>query len=145
MTRWVGKSTPLLKAVHKSDMANDNDAAVSGGSFSTSVPGSARQMLAAALRAEVPAACGEAHVDQLDEEGYRLVVRNGHHEPREVSTAAGAGSAGQRQACRRRDRGAQAVRFGAILPAWSRKSPRVAQVLPLLYLHGLSTSDFARR
>jgi transposase-like protein len=31
----------------------------------------------------------------------------------------------------------------AILPAWSRKSPRVAEVLPLLYLHGLSTSDFA--
>jgi transposase-like protein len=31
----------------------------------------------------------------------------------------------------------------AILPAWSRKSPRVAEVLPLLYLHGLSTNDFA--
>ena len=30
----------------------------------------------------------------------------------------------------------------AILPAWSRKSPRVAEVLPLLYLHGLSSSDF---
>jgi putative transposase len=37
----------------------------------------------------------------------------------------------------------QRVRFAsAILPAWSRKSPRVAEVLPLLYLHGLSTSDF---
>lgn len=31
----------------------------------------------------------------------------------------------------------------AILPAWSRKSPKVGEVLPLLYLHGLSTSDFA--
>jgi putative transposase len=30
----------------------------------------------------------------------------------------------------------------AILPAWSRKSPRAAEVLPLLYLHGLSSSDF---
>jgi transposase-like protein len=30
----------------------------------------------------------------------------------------------------------------SILPAWSRKSPRVAEVLPLLYLHGLSSSDF---
>jgi len=30
----------------------------------------------------------------------------------------------------------------AILPAWSRKSPQVAKVLPLLYLHGLSSSDF---
>ena len=31
----------------------------------------------------------------------------------------------------------------SILPAWSRRSPRVAEVLPLLYLHGLSSSDFA--
>jgi putative transposase len=30
----------------------------------------------------------------------------------------------------------------AILPAWCRKSPRMAEVLPLLYLHGLSTQDF---
>jgi putative transposase len=30
----------------------------------------------------------------------------------------------------------------AILPAWARKSPQVTEVLPLLYLHGLSTSDF---
>ena len=29
-----------------------------------------------------------------------------------------------------------------ILPAWARRSPRVAEVLPLLYLHGLSSSDF---
>jgi Transposase, Mutator family. len=35
------------------------------------------------------------------------------------------------------------VRFSsAILPAWARKSPKVAEVLPLLYLHGLSSSDF---
>lgn len=31
----------------------------------------------------------------------------------------------------------------AILPAWARKSPQVSEVLPLLYLLGLSTSDFA--
>ena len=31
----------------------------------------------------------------------------------------------------------------AILPAWSRKSPQVSEALPPLYLHGLSTSDFA--
>jgi hypothetical protein len=33
--------------------------------------------------------------------------------------------------------------FSAILPAWARKSPQLAEVLPLLYLHGLSTGDFA--
>src|SRR4029079_19346425 len=30
----------------------------------------------------------------------------------------------------------------AILPAWARKSPPMAEVLPLLYLHGLSSGDF---
>jgi putative transposase len=29
-----------------------------------------------------------------------------------------------------------------ILPPWGRRSPKVAEVLPLLYLHGLSTGDF---
>ena len=49
----------------------------------------ARQMLAAALQVEV-AAYIEAFADELDGAGRRLVVRNGHHEPREVTTAAGA-------------------------------------------------------
>ncbi|BBX34878.1 hypothetical protein MMAGJ_41600 [Mycolicibacterium mageritense] len=49
----------------------------------------ARQMLAAALRAEV-AAYIDQFVDQVDENGHRLVVRNGYHHEREVMTAAGA-------------------------------------------------------
>src|SRR4051794_41806248 len=46
-------------------------------------------MLAAALEAEV-AAYIAAHADELDENGRRLVVRNGHARPREVLTSAGA-------------------------------------------------------
>jgi hypothetical protein len=46
-------------------------------------------MLAAALKAEADAYV-DALVDQVDEDGPRLVVRNGHHEPRSVVTAAGA-------------------------------------------------------
>ncbi len=49
----------------------------------------ARAMLAAALQAEV-AAYIDAHVDHVDADGHRLVVRNGHHGEREVATAAGA-------------------------------------------------------
>ena len=30
----------------------------------------------------------------------------------------------------------------AILPAWCRKTPKATEVLPLLYLHGLSSGDF---
>lgn len=49
----------------------------------------ARRMLAAALQAEV-AAYIEAFAGEVDENGHRLVVRNGFHEPREVTNAAGA-------------------------------------------------------
>ena len=105
----------------------------------------ARRMLATALEVEV-AAYVEAHADQLDERGRRLVVRNGHHEPREVTTAAGAvGVCAPRINDKRTDPATgERMRFSsAILPAWARKSPKIADVLPLLYLHGLSTQDFS--
>jgi len=62
----------------------------------------ARRMLAEALQAEVDAYIAQ-FVDQRDERGRRLVVRNGYHQPREVLTSAGAvevRAAGQRQAHR---------------------------------------------
>ena len=105
----------------------------------------ARQMLAVALQAEV-AAYVDAHVDQVDTDGRRLVVRNGYHEPRQVVTAAGAVPV---RAPRVNDKRIDEVtgqrrRFASsILPAWARRSPRMAEVLPLLYLHGLSSGDFA--
>jgi putative transposase len=38
------------------------------------------------------------------------------------------------------------MRFqSVILPRWCRRSPKVAAVLALLYLHGLSSSDFVPR
>ncbi|MFE3799528.1 transposase, partial [Nocardia tengchongensis] len=49
----------------------------------------ARQMQAAALQAEV-AAYVEQFAGQVDENGHRLVMRNGYHEPRTVVTRAGA-------------------------------------------------------
>ena len=104
----------------------------------------ARQMLATALLAEV-AAYVDAHADQVDDNGRRLVVRNGFHDPREVATAAGAVPVRAPRVNDKRvdEATGQRKRFSsAILPAWARKSPQVAEVLPLLYLHGLSTGDF---
>src|SRR5277367_4408012 len=101
-------------------------------------------MLAAALQAEV-AAYIDAHAGEVNEAGYRLVVRNGYRGEREVLTAAGAVPV---RAPRVNDKRIDAEtgrrhRFSsAILPAWARKSPRMAEVLPLLYLHGLSSTDF---
>jgi transposase-like protein len=104
----------------------------------------ARRMLAAALEAEVDAYLA-AHAAERDEQGRRLVVRNGHARQREILTAAGAVAV---RAPRVDDRRVdpvtgQRARFrSVILPPWCRKSPKVAEVLPLLYLHGLSTGDF---
>ena len=132
----------MLKVVHDPEGSNENTA---GGSLLDEiVRDGARQMLAAALQAEV-AAYVEAFADQLDERGRRLVVRNGHHQAREVTTAAGAVPVrAPRVNDKRVDESGERRRFSSsILPAWSRKSPRVAEVLPLLHLHGLSSSDFA--
>jgi transposase-like protein len=104
----------------------------------------ARRMLAAALEAEVDAYLAEL-AGERDERGRRLVVRNGHAAPRQVSTGAGPIEVvAPRVNDRRTDPvTGQRERFrSAILPPWCRKSPKVAEVLPLLYLHGLSSGDF---
>ena len=104
----------------------------------------ARRMLAATLEAEVDDYLA-AHAAERDEGGRRLVVRNGHARQREVTTAAGSVAV---RAPRVNDRrvdpvSGEGVRFrSVILPPWCRRSPKVAEVLPLLYLHGLSTGDF---
>jgi putative transposase len=135
----------MLKVVH--DEAESSTTSGSAGSSSLLdeiVRDGARQMLAAALRAEV-AAYVEQFTDEVDEAGRRLVVRNGYHRPREVTTAAGTVPVRQPRVNDKRVDPATGERkrfASAILPAWARKSPRVAEVLPLLYLHGLSSSDF---
>ena len=100
-------------------------------------------MLAAALQAEV-AAYINAHADQVDEHWHRLVVRNGSAVPREVVTGAGAVTVAARVNDKRVDSetGVRQRFSSEIRPAWTRKSPKVAEVLPLLYLHGLSSLDF---
>ena len=134
----------MLKVVQENTESNV-DAATSGGSLLDEiVRDGARQMLAAALQAEV-ATYVERYAHEVDEHGHRLVVRNGYHQPREVVTAAGAVPVRQPRVNDRRtdEVTGERKRFAsAILPAWARKSPQLAEVLPLLYLHGLSSSDF---
>ncbi|WP_405678691.1 IS256 family transposase [Streptomyces sp. NBC_01511] len=104
----------------------------------------ARRMLAAALEAEVNAYISEL-ADQRDDSGRRLVVRNGFHQPRKVTTAAGAIEVKAPRVNDKRvdEATGERKRFSsAILPPWARKSPKISEVLPLLYLHGLSSGDF---
>src|SRR5436190_4426389 len=129
------ESTPAASDVVASAAAASVEAVTVGGSLIDEiVRDGARRMLAAALEAEV-AAYIEAHADQLDEHGHRLVVRNGRAEPRQVLTAAGAVEVvAPRVNDKRVDEATgQRHRYASvILPAWCRKSPKVTEVLPLL-------------
>jgi transposase-like protein len=101
-------------------------------------------MLAEALQAEVDAYIARFAAER-DEHGHRLVVRNGTHQPREVLTSGGAVEVTAPRVNDRRtdpDTGQRARFSSAILPPWCRKTPKITEVLPLLYLHGLSTGDF---
>ncbi len=101
-------------------------------------------MLADALRAEVDAYIAR-FADERDENGHCLVVRNGYHTARDVLTSAGSVEVvAPRVNDKRLDpETAERQRFAsAILPPWARKTPKIEEVLPLLYLHGLSSGDF---
>jgi putative transposase len=104
----------------------------------------ARRMLAAALEAERDAYLA-AFADQIDEGGHRLVVGNGRARARTVATGAGPILVeAPRVNDKRIDETGERCRFrSAILAPWCRKSPKVSEVLPLMYLHGMSSGDFA--
>jgi transposase-like protein len=104
----------------------------------------ARWMLAEALQAEVDAYVAQ-FAGERDDNGRRLVVRNGYHQSREVLTSAGAVEVTVPRVNDKRTDPATGERrrfSSAILPPWARKTPKVTEVLPLLYLHGLSSGDF---
>jgi putative transposase len=104
----------------------------------------AQRMLATALEAEVDAYIA-AFAALTDERGHRLVRRNGHAPARQVATGTGQVEVVRPRVDDRRvdpATGQRAQFHSQILPRWVRRSPKVAAVLPLLYLHGLSSQDF---
>jgi putative transposase len=104
----------------------------------------ARRMLATALELEVEAYVS-AFAEECDDRGHRLVVRNGHAEPRMIATGAGPIEVRvPRVNDKRVDGDGERQRFSSsIIAPWCRKSPKVSEVLPLMYLHGMSSGDFA--
>jgi transposase-like protein len=103
----------------------------------------ARRMLMEALRAEADDYV-ERHRGERDEHGRALVVRNGRAQPRKLTLGAGTVELkAPRVDDRRRDERGGRQRFTShLLPPYMRRSPKVAEVLPILYLRGLSTGDF---
>ena len=103
----------------------------------------ARRMIAAALEAEVDDYLA-GFVDEVDEAGRRLVVRNGRARERKLTIGSGTMAiTAPRVNDKRVDEAGQRQKFSStILPAYARRSPKVTDVLPVLYLRGLSTGDF---
>ena len=103
----------------------------------------ARQMPVTALAVEVAQYVDE-HQGERDTQGHRLVVRNGRARPRKVTCGAGTLEVpAPRVNDRCVDATGQRQRFTSrILPPCMRRSPKLAEVLPILYLRGLSTGDF---
>jgi putative transposase len=104
----------------------------------------ARRMLTQAIEAEVEAFLA-THAGLVDQQGRRRLVRNGHAPERRLQT--GIGPLEVRRP-KLRDRGSVAdggpIRFtSAVLPAYLRRTKNIEELLPWLYLKGVSTGQFA--
>jgi len=104
----------------------------------------AQRMLAEALEAEIEAFL-EGYRDVVDEHGRRQVVRNGFLPEREILTGAGALHVRQPRARDRRDVEVdEKIRFtSSILPPYLRRSKNLDELIPWLYLRGISTGGFS--
>ena len=102
----------------------------------------AKRLLAEALEAEIDIFLNQ-YKDLRDERGFRRIVRNGYLPGRQIQTGIGPVSV---EAPRIRDRsphGSERVSFSsAILPPYLRKTRSMEQLIPWLYLKGVSTGDF---
>src|SRR5215210_1728646 len=131
-----------MQRIPESSETATTAAAVVGLSLDELARQGARRLLVAALEAEVTdylAQFGPAR----DERGHAEVVRNGHGRPRPVTLGTGTVAVrAPRVDDRRVVEGDKQTFRSRILPPYVRRSPKVAEVLPLLYLHGLSTGDF---
>lgn len=103
----------------------------------------ARRLLQAAIEEEV-AAYVAAHAAERDDNGHRLVVRNGHAPSRTIQTGLGDIEVSRpRVNDRRTDEDGNRLRFqSTLLPPYLRRSKSIEELLPWLYLKGISTGDF---
>jgi transposase-like protein len=100
----------------------------------------AQRMLAAAIEAEV-AEWVDARADVTDEQGRRQVVRNGHLPERKIVTGLGEIAVRQPRVHDRRPEGEREKFTSKILPPYLRKAKSVEELVPWLYLKGISTGD----
>ncbi len=105
----------------------------------------AKKMLEAAIEDEVREYLA-AHADQRDAAGCRLVVRNGHMPRRSIQTGLGPIEIRRpRVNDKRADEHGNRIRFTSnILPPYLRRTKSINELIPWLYLRGISTGDFGQ-
>lgn len=100
----------------------------------------AQQLLHAAIESEIEELL-HSHRDRKDADGRQLVVRNGYLPQREVQTGIGPVKV---KVPRVRDRSGQGIHFtSSLIPPYLRRSKSIEELLPLLYLKGISSGDFS--
>src|SRR5215204_5355744 len=102
----------------------------------------APQLLRQAIEGEV-AAWIEAHQSSRDERGHRQVVRNGHLPGRTLLTGVGPVTVKQPRVLDRRPAEEAEPFSSKILPPYLRKTKSIEELIPWLYLKGISTGDFS--
>jgi putative transposase len=103
----------------------------------------AQQMLQAAIEAEVSDFVGQ-HAERRDERGNRQVVRNGYLPARKILTGAGQLEVEQPRVRDKSSMIADRVQFNPqVLPSYLRRSQSIEELIPWLYLKGVSTGDFS--
>ena len=101
----------------------------------------AQAMLTTAIEAEVSQWIGE-HEHLRDERGHRQVVRNGYLPERAITTGIGPVRVRQPRVHDRRQKDEAEPFSSKILPPYLRKTRSIEELLPWLYLKGISTGDF---
>ena len=102
----------------------------------------AQQLLAQAIEAEV-ADWIDGHRHCRDDQGHRQVVRNGHLPARTITTGVGPVEVQQPRVQDRRAADQREKFSSALLPPYLRKTKSVEELIPWLYLKGVSTGDFS--
>src|SRR3954465_382244 len=130
-----------MEDVRRLRVGEDREAAVSLDELARE---GARRMIATALEAEVAEYVGR-FVDDVDEDGRRVGGGNGGARERRLTVGSGTVAVRAPRVNDKRvdvESGERQKFSSKILPAYARRSPKVTEVLPILYLHGLSTGDF---
>lgn len=98
----------------------------------------AEQMLRQALETEIAAYLSQ-HSSDTSENGKSLIVRNGYHDKRNLAVGSGLVEV---EVPRTRNRsGAKENFISSLIPPYMRRSPKIEEIIPHLYLRGLSNGD----